>query len=266
MSPRRRVVLIVAACLAIALAAVAGIATLRSRSGSPEADAAQDRPGPVLLIPGYGGSTTALEGLRGHLLAAGRQAVIVPAIGDGTGDLTAQARRVRAAAKALIAGGAPSVDVVGYSAGGVVARIWIGQQGGAPLVRRVVTLGSPHHGTSVAQLGALVVPGSCPTACRQLIPDSDLLTSLPETPAGPVWTSLWTTADDVVTPPDSARLAGAVDIPLQQVCADDRSGHGQLPTDPLVVGIVLRALGTTPLTAAPPASDCTALRAAGANS
>jgi triacylglycerol lipase len=264
MSPRRRLVLVVAASLAILLVAAVGIALLRSRSDGPGSDAEQDRPGPVLLIPGYGGSTRALEGLRRHLLAAGRQAVIVPAIGDGTGDLTAQARKVQAAAKALVAGGAPSVDVVGYSAGGVVARIWIGQQGGAPLVRRVITLGSPHHGTTVAQLGALVAPASCPVACRQLIPDSDLLSSLPQTPAGPVWTSLWTTVDDVVTPPDSARLAGALDFSLQQVCSDDRSGHGQLPTDPLVVGIVLRALGTSPLTAVPAPSDCTALRAAGA--
>jgi triacylglycerol lipase len=266
MSPRRRAVLIVAVLLTIALASVAGLAVMRARDKAPVAEAAQNRPGPVLLIPGYGGSLVALESLQRKLVAAGRQAVIVPAIGDGTGDLTAQARKVQSVAKGLVAGGAPSVDVVGYSAGGVVARIWIGQLGGGGLVRRVVTLGSPHHGTSVAQLGALVAPASCPVACRQLIPDSDLLSSLPETPAGPVWTSLWTTADDVVTPPDSARLAGALDFPLQQVCSDDRSGHGQLPTDPLVVGIVLRALGTNPLTAVPPPSDCTALRAAGSRS
>jgi triacylglycerol lipase len=264
MSPRRRAVLIVAAVLAIALAAAAGLAALRTRDDPPATVAAQNRPGPVLLIPGYGGSTVALEGLRRKLVAAGRQAVIVPAIGDGTGDLSAQARKVQAAAKALVAAGAPSVDVVAYSAGGVVARIWIAQYGGAALVRRVVTLGSPHHGTSVAELGALVAPASCPLACRQLVPGSDLLNRLPETSKGPVWTSLWTTADQVVTPPDSARLAGAVDIPLQLVCADDRSGHGQLPTDPLVVGIVLRALGPDPLTDVPPASDCAALRATGA--
>ncbi len=264
MSPQRRRVLIGTVVLVLVLAVIGGVGVLRSRGGGgPVRAVAQNRPGPVLLIPGYGGSEVALNTLQRTLTAAGRQAVIVPAIGDGTGDLRAEATRVAARARALVAGGAPSVDLVGYSAGGVVARIVVADDGGGSLVRRVITLGSPQHGTSVAQLGALVAPGACPLACRQLEPDSDLLDGLPETPAGPLWTSVWTTDDDTVVPPDSARLSGAVDFALQQVCADDRSGHGDLPTDPLVGGIVLRALAVPPLTVAPAPSACTTLRAAG---
>jgi len=66
----------------------------------------------------------------------------------------------------------------------------------------------------------------------------------------------------VVQPPDSARLAGAVNVSLQSVCPGAVIQHGQLPTNPLVVGIVLRALGSAPLTA-PSASDCSSLRALG---
>jgi hypothetical protein len=74
------------------------------------------------------------------------------------------------------------------------------------------------------------------------------------------WLSLWTKNDRTVRPPDSARLPGAVNVPLQDVCADAVVAHGQLPTDPLVTGLVLRALGTGPLVAPEP-GDCAALRA-----
>ena len=194
----------------------------------------QDLPGTVLLVPGYGGSTTALERLAVTLRAQGRTAVVVPSPGDGTGDLREQARGVDAAARAAVAAGSPSVDVVGYSAGGVVARIWVAELGGDEIARRVVTLGSPHHGTDSARLAAVLAPGACPPACRQLVPDGELLGDLEETPDGPVWTSIWTDQDEVVTPPDSAVLPGAVDVRLQSVCADSVVAHGGLPDDPLV--------------------------------
>ncbi len=75
--------------------------------------------------------------------------------------------------------------------------------------------------------------------------------------------SLWTADDEVVTPPSSARLDGAVDVELQRVCPGVRIEHGQLPTDPLVQGIVLRALTPTGLSAPPAPSQCRSLRAAG---
>ena len=76
------------------------------------------------------------------------------------------------------------------------------------------------------------------------------------------WLSVWTRDDQTVTPPDSARLAGAVNVAVQDVCADSRLQHGQLPSDPLVIGLVLRALGTGELMTPGP-SDCAALRDAG---
>ena len=266
MSPRRRAVVVAGLLLAVVVV-VLGLTTA-IRAGRAEDDAAgpapQDRPGPVLLVPGYGGGTAALGTLRRALEATGRRVVVVPAVGGGTVDLRLQAREVQRVAAGLVADGAPSVDVVGYSAGGVVARLWAAEGGGAGLARRVVTLGSPHHGTAVAQLGGVVAPDSCPAACRQLVPGSELLARLPETVPGPRYTSLWTAHDDVVSPPESARLSGAVNVPLQQVCADDAVDHARLPTDPLVVGIVLRALGTAPLTAVPAPAECGALRATGA--
>ena len=264
-SPRRRLLLRVVTGTA-AVAALGGAVALGGQTLTEPAPAApQDRPGPVLLVPGYGGSTAALSVLAARLEAEGRQAEVVPLPGDGTGDLREAAAVLAATAERALAAGAPSVDVVGFSAGGVTARLYA-EEGGAPALRRVVTLGSPHHGTRVAGLAAALAPDACVTACQQLVPGSPLLSELngdDETPDGPRWVTLWTRQDEVVTPPESTRLDGAVEVALQDVCPGAVVAHGDLPRDPLVAGIVLSALGPGE-PAAPAASECAALRARGA--
>lgn len=243
--------------LAVALVLVLA-ATRRDAAVGGVADG---RPGPVLLVAGYGGPSGSLEALATALRADGRTAVVVPPVGDNTGDLFAQARALEAAAQAAVSGGAGSVDVVGYSAGGVVVRLWVEELDGRSLARRVVTLGSPHHGTQVAGLAAVFAAGACPEACRQLAPGSDVLAGLPDAPRGPRWTSIWTADDDVVTPPSSARLDGAVNIEVQRVCPAARVSHGALPTDPLTQSLVRLALDGPVLTAAPGTERCRALSA-----
>ncbi len=264
MSPRRR--LLLAGCAALAALAVGVtlvLSAVRRQQASAQPAVDQSRPGTVLLVPGYGGGTGGLTVLANRLRALGRTAVVVPAVGNGTGDLRAQAAALEVAADAAVAAGSPSVDVIGYSAGGVVARIWADDLHGNRIARRVVTLGAPHHGTEVAALGAAFARSQCPLACQQLVPSSALLRGLAQTPPGPVWTALYTEQDQVVTPPDSGRLQGAVVIDLQRVCADEVVAHGDLPTDALVTGIVERALAAQPLAAAPTPVDCSDLRAAG---
>jgi triacylglycerol esterase/lipase EstA (alpha/beta hydrolase family) len=244
---RRRLVLVVVALVVVALAGVATAVVLsRSPSAAQAASAAdQDRPGPVLLVPGYGGGTGALQSLADRLTATGRDATVVSLPGNGTGDLAVAATALgRAVTAALHRTGQSSVDLVGYSAGGVVVRLYVAD-GHTDVVRRVLTLGSPHHGTALADLAGDVAPEQCPVACTQLGSDSDLLAQLnrgDETPDGPTWVSIWTTQDQTVTPPDSARLAGAVNLPVQSVCGRAQVSHGDLPRSPLVQQIVLTEL------------------------
>ena len=257
--PNRRL-LFGAMALLVVLVVVLVVLVRRPSEAAPTTD--QTRLGPVILVPGYGGGTDSLDNLAARLRAAGRTATVLKLAGDGTGDLQVEAALLKAAADAALAAGAPSVDVVGYSAGGVVTRLWAKELGGAAHARRIVLLGSPNHGTDIAALGASFGGSLCPAACQQLAPTSSLLQSLNaggETVAGPQWVSIWTDLDQVVTPPESASLDGALNIVVQDVCTDAQVDHGQLPTDRAMQGLVLRALDV-PLMTAPSAADCAAVR------
>src|SRR3712207_95351 len=118
MSPRRRALLVVAATVVAALIVVAGVRLLTRQDSGQRPD--QANPGVVLLVPGYGGGRSALAPLAERLRALGRTATVVTLPGDGTGDLVAQADALDAVVRRGLADGAPSVDVIGYSAGGVV--------------------------------------------------------------------------------------------------------------------------------------------------
>jgi len=259
LSPRRRVLLCAVALLVTAVGIVAGV---RVPHGEPEP--VPGRPGAVLLVPGYGGSTTSLDQLATRIRATGRTATVVPLAGDGTGDLTVQARVLDGYVNQAIGAGSGPVTVIGYSAGGVVAWLWDVDYGGQGRAARIITLGSPLHGARIAAVGAAFDPGECPVACQQLAPGSALLTRLRQSAtARPPWLSLWSTDDQTVQPPDSARLPGAVNVPLQSVCPGADIQHSQLPTAPLVVGLVLRALAGPGVTAPAP-GGCASLEALGA--
>jgi triacylglycerol lipase len=258
LSARRRL-LVAGLSLLVAAAALAGLlAAVLPGESAPHGTPAQNRLGPVLLVPGYGGSTGSLDVLAAAIRATGRTTMVLHLPGNGTGSLITDAAVLNAAVNSELARGAPSVDVIGYSAGGVVTLIWARQDDGAAKARHVVTLGSPFHGTRLAAGAEGFVPGACPLACQQLAPGSSLLASLDVgDPAGlPHWLSLWTTDDTTVTPPDSADLPGAISVPVQSLCPAARISHSQLPANGVVDAIVLQAIGPGPLRH-PSAADCT---------
>lgn len=250
LSPQRRrfvVVLAALVTLAVVVVVVAVVSAVVRRSGGEVVPVSQADPGPVLLVSGYGGSTAGLDVLAEAVRRSGRTVVVVPPLGRGTGDLRDQAEALDDAVRTALADAdAPSVDLVGYSAGGVVVRLWVASYDGGSLARRVVTLASPHHGTDLAALAGDLAPDACPQACQQLAPDSDLLRGLnadDETPPGPLWAALWTTDDATVVPASSGELAGAVSFSVQSVCPGLTVGHADVPRDPTVVAMTLLQLG-----------------------
>ena len=261
---RRRLIVLVAVLVTVCAAFLAAqlltgppVPAARSAAEQPP----EERPGPVLLVPGYGGRTSDLDPLADRLRAADRDVTVVALPENGIGELAGSAEALDlAATEAMDRTGEESVDVVGYSAGGLIARLWVAGSG-ADVARRVVTLGSPHHGTTVADLAARYAPERCPAGCLDMVTDSAVLAALnavDETPGDAEWISVWTTQDNVVTPPESARLDGALNLPVQSVCTEARLSHRQLPGSPLVQEIVLLQLGPgDPVELGP--ADCTRL-------
>src|SRR4029078_1288236 len=78
----------------VVLGVVAATAFVAVRQVRGEAVADQARPGPVVLVPGYGGTVSDLDPLVAEVRREGRTAVVFRPSGDGTGDLRTQAKRL----------------------------------------------------------------------------------------------------------------------------------------------------------------------------
>src|SRR5437867_1517763 len=155
-SPRRRV-LVAALAVAVVLGAVAALAVglARGTGAGPAASGGT----PVLVVPGYNGSPESVGTLAARLRSAGRRVVVVDLPDRATGDLRASATALAAAVDRT---GAARVDLVGYSAGGIVIRLWLADPARALRARRVVLLGPPNHGTELAGGAAAALgPGLC---------------------------------------------------------------------------------------------------------
>jgi len=245
---RRRGPLIALVLVVVAvLVAVVLVVVLTSRDSGPR---------PVVLVYGYMGTTDQLEPLATALRATDRDVTVADLPDHNTGDLRDSAEALgKVVDQVLARTGAGSVDIVAHSAGGIVTRLWVAG-GGAETTRRVVTLGSPHHGSN----GADVFP-ECLEACQELTPGSDFLAELDkqdETPGSAQWISLYSENDGAVVPPESSRLDGALDLALQDVCEGAEINHSQLLSDPLPINMVVAELDADePITFGP--QDCARL-------
>jgi len=256
-----RRVLVLAAAAVLLVITVAIFVTSRRQQPPPRLDRGGE-PLPVVLVHGYGGDPSSMSTIERRLRATGRRIVSVALPDGGIGDILGSARLV---ADAVRSTGSPAVDLIGFSMGGVVARTYVAELGGAAHVRYVVTLASPHHGTDIAGFATVADPNACTGACAQLAPDSEFLADLndpDETPEGPAFVTVWTERDETVRPPESAELDGALNIKIQDVCPDAAIGHGELVRDPAVLGVIVETLSGR-LTGVPPAERCADLRTLG---
>ena len=108
-----------------------------------------------------------------------------------------------------VAGAGGRVVLVGHSMGGLVCRAYTRRSGGAR-VARIVTLGTPHHGSALAPLGH-------GADALDMLPKGEWLRALGASEEGgraaPV-TSVYSCHDNFVAPQDSSVLTGARNVPV----------------------------------------------------
>lgn len=182
---------------------------------------------PILLVHGYQGSPSEWATFQSWLTAAGRTGYAI--------DLTASENNVTNAAAIqtyVTARGWTRFQIVAWSMGGLAARYYLKNDGGAAKVDRIVLLGSPNYG----------VPLACflPTNNGgQMCPSSSFLRALDAAPIEPgptAYTTITSTTDGQVANTSSVLPAPATNLTVTGPT------HDQLASDRGVFSLTVAAL------------------------
>lgn len=220
-------------------------------------------PYPVILVPGTFESMAKNWATMAPALKSEGYCVYALNYGttngiDATGPIADSAEQLAPFVDAVLAAtGAKKVDLVGHSQGGMMPRYYLGFLNGAKKVNHLIGIAPSNHGTQglITPTPEPVPPatslgGSNCQACADQQAGSPflaMLNSIGDTVAGPAYTVISTTHDEVVTPYQSQFLAGSArqvtNITIQDKCPADLIEHDQTPNDPVVQRLVSSALG-----------------------
>lgn len=191
---------------------------------------------PIIMVHGVIDNHSIFTVLRRSLSRRGFGRVISLNYSPLTDDIRRVARRLAMLVESVCREtGYERVHIVGHSMGGVVARYYVQKLSGDERVHTLVTLGSPHAGTTFARLAPHSIG-------RQLRPNSDLLAELDE-PAADCRTrmiAIWSNLDQVIVPQRNARIVHP-DLNARNVFVRG-VGHMSLPVDGRVVHEISTAL------------------------
>ncbi|MFE7859961.1 lipase family alpha/beta hydrolase [Streptomyces sp. NPDC057403] len=192
---------------------------------------------PVVLLHGFIDNRSVFVLLRRSLAQHGRQQVESLNYSPLTCDIRSAAELLgRHIEEICERTGSPRVDVVGHSLGGLIARYYVQRLGGDLRVRTLVTLGTPHSGTSVVPLA------NAHPIVRQMRPGSELIEELKRPAPGcrTHFISFWSDLDHLMDPLETACIDHP-DLMAQNVQVSG-IGHLALPVHPAVATGIRQAL------------------------
>ncbi|MFE2988414.1 lipase family alpha/beta hydrolase [Streptomyces sp. NPDC059262] len=192
---------------------------------------------PVLLLHGFIDNRSVFVLLRRSLAQHGRHLVESLNYSPLTYDIrTAAALLARHVEEICERTGHDRVDIVGHSLGGLIARYYVQCLGGDLRVRTLVSLGTPHSGTTVAPLM------DAHPIVRQMRPGSTVIEELSRPAPGcrTHFVSFWSDLDQVMVPLETA----CIDHPdlIAQNVRVTGVGHLALPVHPAVAAGIRQAL------------------------
>ena len=183
---------------------------------------------PVLLVHGVLCNAGVWTRFARYLRREGIEGVYSLSYGPPLASIESFAEQLAAKIdEVLAATGARRLVIVAHSMGGLVTRAYL-RRYGARKIARVLTIGSPHHGSVFAWL----FPG---ISLAQMRPGNAWLAVLNRAPRDPSlrFVSLWSWHDSMVAPQTSSELPDAVDVALVGI------GHNALLADPEVFAFAL---------------------------
>lgn len=208
------------------------LATIRTWVGYPSgmtalgpfAPVVADGGPPIALIHGYMMNRSSMAWFAKQLRARGYENVTSLEARPHAATMETQAEALAQDIRRYSehAGGVPII-VVAHSQGGLLTRVALARDPSLP-VRGVVTVGSPHAGTVMAQVSRT------PNA-RQMRYGSQFLKELPE-PSVP-FVSIYSDLDNIVFPKETSRFGRCVELP--------GIGHHALCFSPEVLEAVVEA-------------------------
>lgn len=210
-------------------------------------DLAHAKKDPVLLIPGTfaWGKINWGWNYQKLLPKLGYPACTVTFPSHGGGDIQYATEYAVSAIRMMAHRSGRGVVLIGHSQGGLEARWalrwWPDLRS---KVAAVITLAAPNGGALYPNQHC-TAPNSCAASLYQMMTSSKFLTTLNKGTTltwGIPWTTVGTTSDTVFVLPPEARLRGAQNVTVQDLCPDHQVQHVGLAYDGPASAIVLDAL------------------------